>query len=146
MQLTREADYAVRVVLDLAEHGGSRPVRSADIGRRKLIPQAFLTKVVQRLARHGYVRTRRGTGGGITLRRDPRAITLRDVVEAIEGPIHLNRCLVRPDACPLARQCATHPVWRRIQELVIGELEGATIESLRRRETANTTPGEDDDA
>lgn len=146
MQLTREADYAVRVVLDLAEHGGSRPVRSADIACRKLIPQAFLTKVVQRLARHGYVRTRRGTGGGITLRRDPRAITLRDVVEAIEGPIHLNRCLVRPGACPLARQCAAHPVWRRIQELVIRELEGATIESLRRRETANTTTREDDDA
>ncbi len=139
MHLTREADYAVRIVLDLTEHGRDRPVRSADIAHRQLVPRPFLTKVVQRLARRGYVRTRRGTGGGITLGRDPRVITLRDIVEAIEGPIHLNRCLVRPGACLLARRCPVHPVWRHIQELVIRELEGTTIASLRWRDAANQT-------
>lgn len=140
MQLTREADYAVRVVFDLAEHAGDGPVRSADVARRQVVPQPFLRKVVQALARGGYVSTHRGTGGGIALTRDPKAITLRAVIEAIEGPISLNRCVIEPGACPLDRKCPVHPVWRRIQDLVIRELDGATIESLRRRERADTGP------
>lgn len=140
MRLTREADYAVRVVLDLAEHADDGPVRSADVARRQMVPRPFLRKVVQALARGGYVSTHRGTGGGIALARGPNAITLRAVVEAIEGPIYLNRCVIEPGACPLDRTCSVHPVWRRIQDLVIRELEGATVESLRRRERADTQP------
>lgn len=138
MQLTREADYAVRVVLDLAQHATGGPVRSADIALRQAVPKPFLRKVVQALARGGYVSTRRGTGGGIALARDPRKITLRALIEGVEGPIHLNRCLTAPGACPLDRKCPVHPIWRRIQDLVIRELEDATIESLltRRKATA----------
>src|SRR3972149_3230477 len=103
MQLTREADYAVRVVLDLAEHAGDGPVRSADVARRQMVPKPFLRKVVQALARSGCVKTHRGTGGGIALTRDPETITLRAVIEAIEGPISLNGCVIAPGACPLDR-------------------------------------------
>lgn len=137
MQLTREADYAVRVVLDLAQHAGDGPVPSADVARRQVIPKPFLRKVVQALARSGHVETRRGTGGGIALARDPNAITLWAVIEAIEGPISLNRCVSAPGACPLDRTCPVHPVWRRIQDLVIRELEGATVASLRQRDGAD---------
>ncbi|MDR7418363.1 MAG: Rrf2 family transcriptional regulator, partial [Armatimonadota bacterium] len=91
----------------------------------------FLRKVVQALARRGYVTTHRGTGGGIALARDPRAITLRAIVEAIDGPIALNRCVARPGDCPLSRRCTVHPVWHRIQRLVLDELERTTIASLR---------------
>jgi Rrf2 family protein len=140
VRLTREADYAVRIVLDLAEHSRSRPVRSADIARRQMIPRPFLTKVVQVLARRGFVATHRGAGGGVSLARDPHGITLRAVVEAIEGPIRMNRCLIRPGECPLDRRCMVHPIWRRIQEQVIRELEGATIASLVRGGVASTRP------
>lgn len=138
MRLTREADYAVRIVLDLTGQGRGTPVRSAEIARRQIIPRPFLTKVVQALAREGYVRTRRGTGGGITLARDPAAITLRDVVEAVEGPIRLNRCLVRAGECALDQICPVHPVWKRIQDYVIRELDGTTFASLT---TKTTTRG-----
>lgn len=136
MQLTREADYAVRVILDLADHAGTVPLRSADVARRQMVPKPFLHKVVQALARHGHVKTTRGLGGGITLARDPAGITLRAIIEAIEGPIALNRCVVKRGACPLDRRCAVHPVWRRIQDLVVGELERTTIASLRQDRTA----------
>jgi Rrf2 family protein len=132
MELTREADYAVRVVLDLVEHARRGPVRSADIARRQLIPRPFLTKVVQALARQGYMRTHRGPRGGITLTRRPREITLRAVVEAIEGPIRLNRCVGGSGECPLERRCPAHPVWQRLQTLVLRELDRATFERLRR--------------
>ncbi|MDR7545058.1 MAG: Rrf2 family transcriptional regulator [Armatimonadota bacterium] len=132
MKLTREADYAVRVVLDLAEHAGRGPVRSADIARRQLIPRPFLTKVVQALARQGYMRTHRGVRGGVTLTRRPREITMRAVVEAIEGPFRLNRCVAGSGECPLERRCPAHPVWRRLQALMLRELDRITFERLRR--------------
>jgi Rrf2 family protein len=121
------------VVLDLVEHAGRGPVRSADIARRQLIPRPFLAKVVQALARRGYMRTRRGARGGVTLTRRPREITLRAVVEAIEGPIRLNRCVAGAGECPLERRCPAHPVWQRLQTLVLRELDRTTFERLRRR-------------
>lgn len=139
VRLTREADYAVRVVLDLVEHAGGRPVRTSEVARRQFVPRPFLTKIVQRLARAGYVRTHRGNRGGLTLASDPRTLTLRHIVEAIEGPIALNQCLVRRGACPLVGRCPVNPIWQRIQEFMILELEGATIESLRRQGAARKT-------
>lgn len=141
MELTCEADYAVRVLLDLAEHGAGRPVPSRDIARRQLIPRPFLAKVVQRLARRGYVRTRRGTGGGVVLAADPRRLRLRAVIQAVEGPIRLNRCLVGPGACPLVRRCPVHPVWRRIQQMLLRELERETIAALCRARGARAGAG-----
>lgn len=140
MQLTRKADYAVRVMLDLAEHAEEGPVPSADVARRQAVPKPFLRKVVRALARGGYVSTRRGPGGGIALARDPKKITLRAVIEAIEGPIRLNRCLIAPGACPLDRKCSVHPVWRRIQDLVLRELECVAIDSLTRSGNVQTHP------
>ncbi len=130
MQLTREADYAVRIVLDLAVHADDRPARSADVARRQVVPRPFLRKVVQALARRGYVTTRRGTGGGIALARSPQTITLRQIVEAVDGPIALNRCLTRPRACPLDRRCPVHPIWRDIQSVILDKLDAVTFADL----------------
>jgi Rrf2 family protein len=140
MRLTREADYAVRVVLDLAEHARDGPVRSRDVARRQRVPHPFLRKVVQALTRAGHVRTRRGTGGGIALARSPHSLTVRTVIEAVDGPIALNRCVIAPGTCPLDRTCPAHPLWRRIQDLVTQELDRATIESLRQCKRAETHP------
>lgn len=136
MELTRQADYAVRIVLDLAEQPRARPVRSSDIARRQLIPRPFLTKIVQVLGKRGYLRTHRGATGGVSLARDPAGITLREVIEAIEGPIRLNRCAAGGYVCPLERRCPVHPVWRRLQEMVLRELEKTSFESLLKRKTA----------
>jgi Rrf2 family protein len=130
MEITRQADYAVRIVLDLAErdHGGVE--RSDDVARRQVVPRAYFTKVVQALVRAGYVRTLRGAHGGIQLARDPEAITLRQVVEAVEGPIFLNRCLSHPGECSLERVCPAHPVWKRIQDVLTRELESVTVSAM----------------
>src|SRR3990172_2019834 len=144
MQLTRQADYAVRVVLDLSVRP-QRQSRTREIARRQRIPPAFLRKIVQTLARAGFVRTVRGADGGVRLVREPAATTLRQVIEAGEGPGRLNRCLIRrggggaargghaarvprggggagasqplPDpggGCALDRICPVHPVWQHI--------------------------------
>jgi Rrf2 family protein len=130
MRLTRHADYAVRVMLDLASHPEDAVVPRSRISERQDLPPAYLAKIVQALARAGLVRTRAGAGGGISLNVAPHDVTLRRVIEAVEGPIQLNRCVVRPGACPRDRYCPVHPVWLRIQKLLTQELDAVTIAAL----------------
>src|SRR3989304_498256 len=130
MEITRQADYAVRIVQDLAEHNHGGVERSDDVARRQVVPRAYFTKVVQALVRAGYVRTLRGARGGIQLARDPDAITLRQVIEAVEGPIYLNRCISHPGEGPLARPGPAHPVGRHIQDVLTRELEAVTVSQM----------------
>jgi len=130
MQLTLKGDYAVRVMVDLAGQPRGASVKTGELGRRTAVPRAYLSKIIQVLAHAGLVRTRRGTRGGIALLAEPRAITLRQVIEAVEGPIYLNRCLIRPGQCPRDSFCPVHPVWARIQEIVVRELDSVRIKDL----------------
>lgn len=129
MRLTRQGDYAVRVMLDLAAHPEG-PVPRAHIHARQDVPAAYLAKIVQTLARAGLVRTRSGVRGGVSLAVPAEQVTLRRVIEAVEGPIQLNRCVVAPGACPRDRFCSVHPVWLRLQALVTRELDAVTIAAL----------------
>lgn len=130
MQLTLKGDYAVRVVVDLASQPGTTTVRTQDVGRRTGVPRAYLSKIVQALARAGLVRTRRGALGGVSLGSAPETISLKQIIEAVEGPIYLNRCLVRPGLCPRDRVCPVHPVWGRLQALLSRELEAVRVRDL----------------
>lgn len=130
MQLTRGGDYAVRIMTHLASVPGGAIVPRRQIQERGDVPPAHLAKLIQALGRAKLVTTFRGAGGGVRLAVRPEEINLRQVIEAVEGPIHLNRCLVRPGACPRDRFCTAHPVWRRIQEVLIRELEAVTMAAL----------------
>ena len=127
MEITRQADYAVRIVIDLAARNGGGVVRSDDVARRQLVPRAYFTKVVQALVRSGFIRTLRGARGGIQLAKDPGRITLRQVIEAVEGPIRLNRCLLVHGECALERACAAHPVWEHLQDVLQREMDAVTV-------------------
>lgn len=130
MRLTRHADYAVRVMVDLASQPADAMVSRALISGRQDVPAAYLAKIVQVLARAGLVRTRPGARGGVSLGMPPEAVTLRRVIEAVEGPIELNRCVRRPEACPRSPSCPVHPVWLRVQRLLTRELDAVTIAEL----------------
>ncbi len=130
MRLTREGDYAIRVMVDLATQARERPVPRASIRSRQDVPAAYLGKIVQTLARAGLVRTQPGAGGGVRLSVPPETITLRRVIEAVEGPIALNRCVTKPSGCSRDRFCRVHPVWLRLQALVLRELDAVTLAAL----------------
>lgn len=132
MQLTLKGDYAVRVVVDLAGQPPAVPVRTEELRRRTGIPPAYLSKIIQTLAHAGLVRTRRGALGGVSLLPAPQSISLRQVIEAVEGPIYLNRCLARSGVCAQERSCPVHPVWVRIQALLTRELDAVRIQDLLR--------------
>jgi Rrf2 family protein len=118
MRLSRQAHYAFRTVLDLSRHGR---VRSSEIARRQGIPPAFLGKVVQGLGRAGILRTFQGVRGGVELARAPAALTLRQVLEAAEGPLAINLCALWGD-CPCLQPCPVRATLARAQAAVEREL------------------------
>ncbi len=129
MHLSKQEGYALRLALDLA-NSGAAPVR--EISARQNIPPAYLGKIVQALARGGVVRTKRGARGGVHLARPAAEITLRQVIEAAQGPISLSRCIVEADHdCPTnSMACPVRQVTLRIQNLVTQELEAVTLADL----------------
>lgn len=130
MQITRQADYAVRAVLHLAEikNGGRAP--TSKIASEEHIPPSFLAKIISQLSVAGIVQTSRGARGGVALARDPSEITLLEVVEAIDGPIQLNECVNDPKACPFGDQCKVHEIWCKAQADLVNKLEGTNFASL----------------
>ena len=114
MEITQQADYAIRAVLELALHAQDERIFSSEIARRQGIPAPFLTKILARLAASGIVTTQRGVNGGIRLTRPAEQVTLLQVVEAIEGPITLNRCVRDPRECARNTICVVHPIWLKI--------------------------------
>jgi Rrf2 family protein len=116
MQLTNAGEYAVRAMLSMALQPKGTVSTILDVAREGDIPLPFLRKIVPLLTRSGYLHSSRGIGGGISLAKEADAITLLDVVEAIEGPMMLNNCLLEPTMCHRQPYCAVHLVWREAQE------------------------------
>jgi Rrf2 family protein len=129
MKLSTQADYAVRAVYELSRHEAGSVVHTSDIAAAQRIPGARLAKVVQDLARAGLVRTMRGQQGGVVLARPAADITVRDVYEAVEGPILLCRCHQRVEPCG-DDACDTHQFWSGVETLLTQELQTVTFAAL----------------
>jgi Rrf2 family protein len=136
MKLSTQVDYGVRAVYELARHEPGAVLHTDAIAAAQGIPGARLSKVVQELARAGLVRTLRGRQGGVVLARPPGEISVRDVYEAVEGPILLCRCRQRVEPCG-ERGCETHEFWRGIERLLNDSLENVTFAAL----AGSGTPG-----
>jgi Rrf2 family protein len=142
MQITRQADYALRAILYLARHEltknepGWRPATTSKIAKEKLIPTSFLAKIISQLSISGLINTSRGASGGVSLARGPEKISLLDVVEAIDGPITLNECTKDPSSCLFGDSCPLHEIWCETQAEMVSKLSAATFDKLLERELA----------
>jgi Rrf2 family protein len=130
MQITRQADYAVRAVLFLAEQNGTSRAPTSQIAREQKIPPSFLAKIVSQLSVAGMVQTSRGARGGVALAKEPRHISLLEVVEAIDGPITLNECVVDPDACTFGGDCPVRSIWCQAQARLVRDLAATSFADL----------------
>jgi Rrf2 family protein len=134
MEISRRTDYGVRVILDLATRPNQQRTPTQDIARRQNIPAPFLAKIISQLAMSGLVITYRGAGGGVSLAGPASEISLLQVIEALDGPVKLNRCVIEPGACPRDQHCAVHHIWAKAQTELTTLLSGTTFDEL-----ANTT-------
>lgn len=127
MQITRQADYALRAMLYLAAMEPSQRTATRHIAEQKEIPPSFLAKIISQLSIAGLIHTSRGARGGVTLARQPGEITVLEVVEAIDGPITLNECTLYPGSCPFGENCPMRPMWCDAQAELVERLRGTTF-------------------
>ena len=130
MQLTRAADYAVRVMVHLAGLPPETRASRAELAVAAECPEQFLSKVLQSLTRAGLVLSHRGNTGGFELPNIHRGASLLEVVEAIEGPIRLNVCLNSERCCPRQEWCPAHDIWANAQTAVAQVLRESSISGL----------------
>lgn len=130
MELTRKGEYAIRGILYLARQPKGKLSLAGEIADASGVPKTFLAKILQDFTKVGLVNSFRGTGGGFTLARPPDSITLREVVEAVEGPVLPNRCLIGAGSCERDVSCLVHPVWKRVRDEIVRILDDVTIEEL----------------
>lgn len=142
MLLSRGADYAIRAMLDVASLPGDRKTITAQIARRQEIPVAFLSKVIAQLTQAGLMRTYRGAAGGVNLAKPAEEISLRQVVEALQGPIALNLCTDPYDGCPRVDTCPAGTVFKQGQRNLDALLEQAILADMA-REAAKLRMGEE---
>ncbi len=127
MQITRQADYAVRAMVYLAQLGPEQRAATGQIAKEKSIPPSFLAKIVSQLSVAGLLQTSRGARGGVSLAKPAEAISLLDVVEAIDGPILLNDCVGETNTCEYDDNCPLKPVWCDAQKMLLDHLSKANF-------------------
>lgn len=127
MQITRQADYAVRAMVYLAQLGPNGQAATGKIARDQGIPPSFLAKIVSQLSVAGLLLTSRGAHGGVSLKKKAEEISLLDVVEAIDGPILLNDCVGESLDCILDDNCPLKPVWCDAQKILVDHLSKANF-------------------
>ena len=130
MEISRRTDYGIRVIVDLAALPKNGRASTSEIADRQNIPAPFLAKIISQLSLSGLVSTYRGSGGGVSLARPAAEISLLEVIEALDGPLRLNRCAIEPDACPRNGHCPVHPIWARAQADLASLLSSTTFEGL----------------
>ncbi|MBW2607859.1 MAG: Rrf2 family transcriptional regulator [Deltaproteobacteria bacterium] len=135
MRLTRAAEYAVRCIVYLAGNGQGKVVGRVEIAKAMEIPEQFLGKIAQQLARSGFIEIVQGAKGGYRLLLSPEKITLLDVVEAVTGEIFLNDCVMRPESCFRTSGCSIHRVWEKAREQLRSTLREATFAKMLEKET-----------
>lgn len=129
MHITRACDYAMRAMAFLAGTGGA-PVETVRIAREIEVPPVYLRKVFQALARSGLVKTSAGAGGGVALLAVPGEVSLRQIIEAVEGPITLSDCIEHPATCCRSGRCKVHANLADVQKRLKEEFESRTLADL----------------
>lgn len=130
MQITRQADYALRAVIYLSKLAPEERAATSQIASEQRIPPSFLAKIVSQLSVAGLLQTSRGARGGVSLARSPQEISVLEVVEAIDGPILLNECVGCGGVCTFGDTCPMKPVWNETQATLVSKLQSVTFDNF----------------
>lgn len=131
MKISTKGRYAIRVMLDLAEHNTGSFIPLMDIAERQEISEKYLEAIVSVLSKNGFVQSLRGKGGGYRLTRTPEQYTAGSILKAVEGSLAPVSCLDSPsNTCPRAADCKTLKMWEDFDRLVDNYFEGITLADL----------------
>lgn len=137
MRISTKGRYALRLMLDLAEHQGDGCVSLKDVAQRQDISKKYLEQIVPTLSRAGFLLTNRGYQGGYRLARAPKDYTVGEILRLTEGGLAPVACLEQhPNACPRCGECATLPMWEGLEHVIRNYLDGITLQDLLEQQTA----------
>ncbi len=139
MRLTRAGEYAIRCMLYIFSKEKGAIVKRLEIAEEMDIPDQFLGKVAQQLARSGILEIIQGAKGGYRVLKPPEKLTMLDVVEAVTGQISLNDCVLRTDSCAKSSICQVHFVWVKATNQLRDTLNNATFAKLMKSEACLIT-------
>jgi Rrf2 family protein len=130
MKISTRARYGIRAIIDIAIYGIDRPVMAKDIVSRQHISKKYLEQILTSLKEKGFIRTIRGSRGGYMLAKSPESITLKEVIESLEGPIELVDCVGSMRGCPLSDDCFARDIWKEISDAIEAKLKGMTLKDI----------------
>lgn len=142
MKISTKGRYALRMMIDLAEHQGEGFVSLKDIAARQGISKKYLEQIIPILNRSDFLQANRGSQGGYRLAKAPKDYTVKDVLELTEGSLAPVACLdTTPVGCERSEDCVTLPLWKGLAEVIENYLDSVTLQDLLERQTemyANT--------
>ncbi len=133
LEITRQADYALRAAIEAARLPEGERISTATIAARQKIPLPFLAKIISQLVVRGVLEATRGASGGVCLGRPASEINIREIIETIDGPIALNQCVRDPSVCELSVSCSLCDIFTEAQQMLVSRLEGVTLAELVHR-------------
>ncbi len=128
--LTSTGEYALRAMIHIAGADLSQYVLAHDIGAELEIPERYLSKILGTITRKGLLEARRGRGGGFRLSRASKAISLYEILDAVDRTGHFDRCLLGYQDCNDQVPCAMHKLWREFKTRILELLKSITLEDL----------------
>ena len=134
IRISTRGRYALRAMVDLAQHGGNGPVSRQELSERQEISADYVAQIFRPLQAAGLVEGVKGPGGGYRLVHDAATITAGDVVQAVEGPLAVVHCAhpgpSEEPACNRVDRCVTHLLWKQLSEAMTEVLNSASLEDL----------------
>jgi len=138
MKISTKGRYALRTLIDLAQHSNGGLVALKDIAARQEISQKYLEQIVTQMTRAGFLKGVRGSQGGYRLSRDPRNINVGEILEAIEGSLSPVACLdPGREVCDRCGECSTLDLWKGLYGTVMDYLSAITLQDLVDRANAS---------
>jgi len=137
MKLSTKSRYGTRAIIDIAQNSENGKTMLKDISARQSLSPKYLDHILSAMRRAGIIKNIRGKGGGYILSRSPSCITVKDIVEAVDGEFQPVECLSNIELCDKVPSCGTRDVWLKMKEAVDGVLEEATLQSLLEKNSLN---------
>jgi FeS assembly SUF system regulator len=131
LRVSKLADYGTIVMASMAREP-HRVHSAAEVAIRIGLAAPTVSKILKTLARSGLVTSSRGAKGGYRLRCDPAQISVAQIIDAMDGPIGMTECSTIPGLCSQERRCTVRDNWMRVYEIVLGVLQGITLEQMTR--------------
>ena len=140
MKLSTKGRYGARLMLDLALHYGKGSLLLKDVAKRQEISEKYLGHLILPLKAAGLINATRGAHGGYTLAKAPENITLREVIQAVEGEMAVVECVSSPKVCSRVDFCVTRDIWSLMSEKITEILDSTTLQDMVNRQGEKQRP------